>query len=1042
MRMAADAPLLDSPGPPAPPPSPLSGRGRRKSGGKRRRAAQDAVSRIDGGDPHRNPDAGQDAQRGPLPKLPIVETSRSPRFSADGGRLHFDVPDAPKPDRSAAKKRRVRRTIQEAARSKNVEQEPLYSAAETGYPPRLAEGSGRLHFDTPEEGKPPSARNTAKRKQSRRIIQDAARPKDTKPEQPRPPVRTERSPRLAEDSGRLRFDAPEAPEVERSTVKKRQARRTQDAAPPKDTAPEPPRPAGETGSPRFSTDGGKLHFEDEEPLETGTFDRASDAGCRPAQRGGRLRFEDNRQDPRDTRTGQGRPPEEKAVYAAGAAVGAIQAAAYAVNAVGDPEEDGVPETSPHHASHLRPDRAPEAGTLSAREEKRLQKAEKRVEKSEKRVEKSEKRLEKAQKKLPRKRRLRLEKEFDPDTVEMVHRLKFEKEIIPEGAKPSLPKRAGGVLGRAAMLKAHQKIREAEQDNTAVEAAHKTEIAGECVLRWGKRRLRTRPYRRFHKAERRFAADKAELAWRTALRDNPDLRNKKAFAKWRQKKHIKRKYARAAHNTKQAAQFTRSAVHTTRQTARAAVQRAPANKSLLAVVLLGLIALLFSVGITACSVLFSGMQSSVIASSYMADESDICDSNLYYSELEADLQINIDGTEGTHPGYDEYRYNVQEIGHDPYALMSYLSTVYNAFRFSEVKEKIDALFSEQYQLTREALTETRYDSDGEPYNWHVLQTTLRVQSLNSIIASKLTPGEEVDRYNVYQQTLGNRQAFGNPFDAPWLGRVAKPYGWRPDGTGGKELHRGIDLTAALGTPVQAVHDGRVIAAGEVEGYGLCVTVEDDKGYQARFAHCGSISVSVGQEVKRGDTIAAVGGAGTDTGPHLHLEVLLNGEYLDPYYFVDTGGGYSGEITGGVVPGGPGGPVIPDYPGEPPSDETFAAILAEAQKYIGYPYVWGGASPATSFDCSGYVSWVINHSGWNFGRLTAQGLYNVCTPVSAANAKPGDLVFFTKTYSTAEPVTHVGIYIGSGQMLHCGNPIGYADLNNSYWQAHMYAFGRLP
>ena len=136
---------------------------------------------------------------------------------------------------------------------------------------------------------------------------------------------------------------------------------------------------------------------------------------------------------------------------------------------------------------------------------------------------------------------------------------------------------------------------------------------------------------------------------------------------------------------------------------------------------------------------------------------------------------------------------------------------------------------------------------------------------------------------------------------------------------------------------------------------------------------------------------------------------------------------------------GSPLIYDIPREYLNDETFAAIMAEAEKYIGYPYVWGGSSPATSFDCSGYVSWVINHSGWNVGRLGAQGLYNICTPTG--DPHPGDLVFFVGTYDTTG-VSHVGIYVGDGWMLHCGDPISYTNLNNSYWQAHFYAYGRLP
>ena len=132
---------------------------------------------------------------------------------------------------------------------------------------------------------------------------------------------------------------------------------------------------------------------------------------------------------------------------------------------------------------------------------------------------------------------------------------------------------------------------------------------------------------------------------------------------------------------------------------------------------------------------------------------------------------------------------------------------------------------------------------------------------------------------------------------------------------------------------------------------------------------------------------------------------------------------------------------DIPPEALDDEVFAAIIKEAEKYLGYPYVWGGSSPSTSFDCSGFVSWVINHSGWDVGRLGAQGLCNICTPVSSANVKPGDLVFFTGTYDTPG-VSHVGIYVGNNMMIHCGDPISYANLNSSYWQSHFYRYGRLP
>lgn len=674
----------------------------------------------------------------------------------------------------------------------------------------------------------------------------------------------------------------------------------------------------------------------------------------------------------------------------------------------------------------------------------------RYEKAERRVEQASRKLEKAQEKIPTKRRAHLEKQYDSESGKVRRHLRFEKEAVPENAPPALPKRVGGAVVRTAqttaVLKAHQKLREAERDNTGVEAAHKVEFVAERgagrFLRWNKNRLHSKPYRAVRQAQSRLQTEQTRLAWQTALRDHPELQRKSALSKWYQKQKIKRKYAQAAREAQKTAQHTQNVLTTTGKIVRAVAQAVSAHKTALAfIALLALVVMLFSTGLSSCTAMLSSFQSTYIATTYLANEQDICNSDLYYTELETDLQINIDDTETNYPGYDEYRYNIGEISHNPYVLMGYLSAAYDAFTFEQVKPEIERLFGQQYTLTRTPITETRYDDNEEPYEWTVLQTTLTVRPLSQVIAASLTPGDQTDRYGVYMQTYGNRQAYGNPFDFPWLGYVSSSYGYRVHPIdGGKNLHRGVDIAVAQGTAIHAIQDGRVVSAGDAGSYGLCIVIEDDKGYQSRYAHCSSISVTAGQEVKRGDVIAVVGSTGNSTGPHLHLEVMLNGEYLNPFYFVDTGD----DGTGSAIPGAPGGVEIPDYPGEPVTDETYAAMLAEAQKYLGYPYVWGGSSPSTSFDCSGFVSWVVNHSGWSVGRLGAQGLYNICTPVSAANVQPGDLVFFWHTYDAPNPngVTHVGIYVGNGQMIHCGDPISYANINTNYWTQHFYAFGRMP
>jgi murein DD-endopeptidase MepM/ murein hydrolase activator NlpD len=239
---------------------------------------------------------------------------------------------------------------------------------------------------------------------------------------------------------------------------------------------------------------------------------------------------------------------------------------------------------------------------------------------------------------------------------------------------------------------------------------------------------------------------------------------------------------------------------------------------------------------------------------------------------------------------------------------------------------------------------------------------------------------------------------------------------------------VDIGLASGTEICSAQDGIVTFSGYSGEYGNVVVIENDKGIVTKYAHCETLLVSVGQTVDMGEPIATVGSTGSSTGSHLHFEVLKDGVYLNPMFFAETGSFSLSPAFG--------------YPGAPMGDGTYTALIAEAELYLNYPYVWGGSSPSTSFDCSGYVSWVLTQSGVrDTGRLTAQGLYNICAPVSPADAQPGDLIFFHSTYSAPYPVTHVGIYVGGGQMLHCGNPIGYVSINTSYWPNHFYSFGRI-
>ena len=364
-------------------------------------------------------------------------------------------------------------------------------------------------------------------------------------------------------------------------------------------------------------------------------------------------------------------------------------------------------------------------------------------------------------------------------------------------------------------------------------------------------------------------------------------------------------------------------------------------------------------------------------------------------------------------------------------MVYLSAMYDFFTFEEIKNDIEELFHKQYNLQIVPKIETRHDSDGNAYDWHVLEVRLAVKPMEQTTIPLMNQNDCKYKYDVYMETYGNRQNFGNPFSFSWLSYVSVQYGYRLNEQGEKELHRGIDLDIPQNTSILAIHDGVISEISSDSILGNYIVMEDSKAYQSKYAGWQRCNVSIGQEVKKGEEIALTGNS------LFHLEVTHQEQYLNPMYFVENGD--DGKCA---LPGTEGGIVIPEYPGAAMGDGSFGALITEAEKYLGYPYVWGGSNPNTSFDCSGFICWVYTQSGvHNLPRTTAQGIYNQCTPVSVENAKPGDLIFFTGTYDSANPVSHIGMYVGNNVMIHAGDPISYANINSSYWQKHLYGFGRL-
>ena len=551
------------------------------------------------------------------------------------------------------------------------------------------------------------------------------------------------------------------------------------------------------------------------------------------------------------------------------------------------------------------------------------------------AEKKADKLDAAKDALPKKRVVTTETVYDEASGRAKTKLRFDKVEKPA---PKLKPNPMSRPVQEAGLFVHGKIHEVEGENVGVEGGHKGEELAERqagkAIRSGIRRHKLKPYRAAAKAERKSIAANAEYIYQKSLRDNPELAQavKNPVSRFWQKQKIKRDYARAARAAGQTAQGAAGAATKTAQASAAAAKKAAKEskkgasflvrhwKGALLIGGVGLMLLLIMGGLQSCTAMFGSAGTGLAATSYLSEDEDMLGAEAAYSDLEADLQHELDNYKSLHPGYDEYRFDLDEIGHDPYVLTSILAALHEGvFTLDGVQGDLAMLFEKQYTLTQTIETEIRYrtetrtDSEGNeydvevPYTYYICNVKLVNNDLSHLPVS-IMGEDELSMYAAYMQTLGNRPDLF-------------PTGSYPNASTVKE----------------------------------------------------------------------------------------------PTYY--------------------------EIPPEALEDETFAAMIAEADKYVGYPYVWGGSSPSTSFDCSGFISWVLNHSGWSVGRQTAQGLYNICTPVTAGQAKPGDLVFFVGTYDTPG-VSHVGLYVGNSVMLHCGDPISYTNLNSSYWQSHLYCYGRLP
>ena len=689
---------------------------------------------------------------------------------------------------------------------------------------------------------------------------------------------------------------------------------------------------------------------------------------------------------------------------------------------------------------------------------------KKLQKKQRQAQKAGKKVQKARAKLPKTREYTLQRVFDEKTGKgkyVVVPLDKEKPFKQEG----IPKTTMRRMQNESRNFVHGKIAETEKENSAVEGAHKSEQKGEELFSFVKRQIKGKEQKqraKVAKLEKKQFKKEVNFQYQKFLEENPQMQ-KKALQKRLQKQRIKREYIKArkkaasAKTAEQAFEKTKNGAVTV---ARKLQEFARKNAGLLVTVgIMALLLMMIMVSVSSCGAMFADTQSTILAASYLSKPKEIDTADLQFTRLELDLQKEIDRVETDNPGYDEYSYNLGAIGHNPFTLISYLSAVHTEFTASGVESEIQALFDEMYTLTLTPDTETRtrtvtktgtrtvtdpvtgeeteeeYEyEEEEEYEVSILRVTLTVIPLESLVSGKMDT-EQAEIFAMYGETNGLLQEFASPLNLYWYYYVSSYYGYRKNEvTGNEEFHRGVDIAVPTGTTVYAAHDGTVTAAAYDSHYGNYVAIEID-GYTTKYAHMDSLNVSAGQTVEKGAVIGTTGNTGSSTGSHLHIECLYNGEYYNPLFYFDVGEGtLYGETPGGL----PGNAIPPDAY----DDASVQALMEEAAKYLGFPYVWGGSNPSTSFDCSGFVCWVFTNSGvHNLPRTTAQGIYDQCTPVSASDAKAGDIIFFTGTYNSAGAVSHVGIYCGNGTMIHCGDPISYASTNSPYWQSHFYSFGRL-
>lgn len=634
--------------------------------------------------------------------------------------------------------------------------------------------------------------------------------------------------------------------------------------------------------------------------------------------------------------------------------------------------------------------------------------------------------------------------------------KNEKTIKNKESKSSL---GGNIAGISKMTNkrianlSHSKISNEEDGNLGVESLHKTELVLEDSLEKGKQfknYQNNRKIKKLKKFERKNLKNKEKLDFSKTWKSDRKYTKGSSINKFFQKRRIKKEYNKKKYGG--IGKRILTAIKGNGDTASYLVKKL-SSKAINYVVALFLLAMLIIVISNAASTILLGGMGVVSGSSYQAGDLDVTGADIEYSKLEANLLKSLKNIEKDYPGYDEYRYYVDAVGHNPHDLIAYLTAKYGDFRTDNIADELDRIFRLQYEfftkkiIEKYTTTESFTDSNtGETYDIEVekskvvLETTLRSKPLKKVLKSQLDTDEK-EIYEILMKTKGNYMTYPNPIEGDWKQKVSSMFGYRIHPIKDNlSMHRGLDIADREGTPLKAIFDGVVTKKGfDSDGYGRYLVITNEKGYSALYAHCLSVDVNLGDKIKKESTLAKMGSTGNSTGSHLHLELKdKNGNLLNPYFYLLSD---SDETPSGAMEHFNGYDVSFNKPGIAFDNETARRLFSEAEKHLGKRYVFGANGP-NNFDCSSFVCWSFTKSNvYNLPRTTAQGIFNKCTPIKRSDAKAGDLIFFRGTYNTSNTVTHIGIYAGNGMMIHAGDPIQYASIDTNYWRNHFYAFGRL-